>query len=123
MDPEKKAEWVRRLRSGRYKQAVGILCRRNRAGDLRYCCLGVLCEMAVRAGVIKRARGTFRGQVAYIQDGCEFTGFLPSAVVSWAGLDSDNPVVRTHSKRRTLSALNDAQVSFADIASIIEEQL
>lgn len=41
MDPELKAKWVKALRSGRYKQGIGVLRRKNNT----YCCLGVLYEV------------------------------------------------------------------------------
>ncbi len=44
MKPEVKAEWLKALRSGKYKQTVGSLCRVE-AGQLCYCCLGVLCDV------------------------------------------------------------------------------
>jgi hypothetical protein len=41
MDPEIKAKWIEALRSGKYKQARMALRR-----DDRFCCLGVLCDVA-----------------------------------------------------------------------------
>lgn len=41
MNPEWKKKWVEALRSGKYKQGKEALC----FGD-KYCCLGVLCEIA-----------------------------------------------------------------------------
>ena len=46
MNPQIKAQWVADLRSGQYEQGNGYL---NADGKL--CCLGVLCEQAVKAGV------------------------------------------------------------------------
>lgn len=46
MDPELKAKWVAALRSGKYEQTTGALCRIGADdGKLRYCCLGVLMEV------------------------------------------------------------------------------
>ena len=42
MNKEIKAEWVKALRSGEYKQGGGALHR----GD-HFCCLGVLCDIAI----------------------------------------------------------------------------
>lgn len=50
--------WVANLRSGEYKQGKGFLARkaaRSNAHD-RFCCLGVLCDMAVRARVIPKPK-------------------------------------------------------------------
>ena len=41
MDAEVKAQWVEALRSGKYKQAKGVL---HKVGG-GYCCLGVLCDV------------------------------------------------------------------------------
>jgi hypothetical protein len=45
------AAWADRLESNQDKQCSGQL-RRDVAGEPHYCCLGVLSEMAVEAGVI-----------------------------------------------------------------------
>jgi len=47
------AEWMRRLRSGDYKQTNGVLCRIEDDGSRSYCCLGVLTEMATEAGLVR----------------------------------------------------------------------
>ena len=46
MKPEIKQRWVAALRSGHYKQGPSALRR-----DDRFCCLGVLCDLAVQDGV------------------------------------------------------------------------
>lgn len=43
MNQELKTKWVEALRSGRYLQGTSNLCRHG-----KYCCLGVLCEVAGR---------------------------------------------------------------------------
>lgn len=44
---ELKTKWLKALRSGNYKQGKSNLCSVNPAtGELSYCCLGVLCEVA-----------------------------------------------------------------------------
>lgn len=42
MDAKLKADWVKALRSGEYRQARGVL--QDKTGAL--CCLGVLCKVA-----------------------------------------------------------------------------
>ena len=45
-DPELKAAWVAALRSGKYEQAKGQLCKVNQQrGTRSHCCLGVLHEV------------------------------------------------------------------------------
>lgn len=48
LNPEVKAEWLKRLRSGEYTQGGGKL----RDGLNRYCCLGVLCDIAADADIL-----------------------------------------------------------------------
>lgn len=52
MRPEVKAKWLAALRSGEYRQAREHLHVRDE-GD-RFCCLGVLCEIAANEGVVVR---------------------------------------------------------------------
>ena len=40
---ELRRKWLRALRSGRYKQGRGVLCRIIDDNRYEYCCLGVLC--------------------------------------------------------------------------------
>lgn len=44
--------WVKALRSGEYKQGYGYL-HYKRGGKDKFCCLGVLCDLAVKNGVIE----------------------------------------------------------------------
>lgn len=41
MQPELKQKWIEALRSGKYKQGVGVL----RSATDKFCCLGVLCDI------------------------------------------------------------------------------
>ena len=77
-----KDEWVRRLRSGDYEQGQGYL----RFGD-KYCCLGVLCDMAVEAGVIEETHGPSEKFSLFVSVGGGFqTQMLPPSVAEWSGL-------------------------------------
>lgn len=140
MDPEIKAKWVAALRSGEFEQGSGALCRGG-----RYCCLGVLCELAYREGVVARkgcsifplteispypSQSPYRrghtpsprcstSEISY--DGNE--SFLPLSVQTWAGLDTDNPEVPALGTTVSLDNLNDSGKTFQEIAEIIEENL
>jgi len=88
MNQEIQALWTGALRSGAYNQGSGVL--KTQTGE--FCCLGVLCELAVEAGVIPPAQETKSldadapdSTVGY-QYGSE-TGILPNAVQEWAGLN------------------------------------
>jgi len=88
-------ELEKRLRSGDYKQGRGFLHILPGAaeGD-EYCCLGVLCEMAVEEGVVKKSTTRGEHSTAYYgssdTDEAAVTGWynrvLPVAVVEWAGI-------------------------------------
>lgn len=113
MDPKIKQQWVAALRSGEYKQGAGALHRFSEAGDT-YCCLGVLCDLAVKASVCRRYMD---------EDGIYHYGhashndtYLDSSIVEWSGLDGYNPKV----EGRRLAELNDKGFTFDQIADLIE---
>lgn len=86
MKKQIKDEWVRRLRSGDYEQGSGYLHFQD-----TYCCLGVLCDMAVEAGVIEETyrpseRIAVFGKTGDWQPGDWQTQTLPHSVAEWAGL-------------------------------------
>jgi hypothetical protein len=137
MNPEKKTAWLEALRSGDYAQGRNRLAVRPWSADgntaPKYCCLGVLCDLAVKDGVgeWEDLRGAFeyRGP-----DGKGAEYYLPLSVVRWAGLpeddnpntserDSSNPKCTDDDGESThLGSLNDNGLSFEEIANIIEEQ-
>ena len=53
MNRENMMKWIDALRSGKYKQSKGNLCRiiDVKNDEYLYCCLGVLCETAIDCGV------------------------------------------------------------------------
>lgn len=129
-----RTEWARRLRSGDYAQGKERL-RDDSNDEARYCCLGVLCELAVEAGVI-RYDSVMQSyydpdEVDYVRYG----GVLPPAVSRWAELievtdDGQvltvaDPVVTdpTTTDDVPLSLLNDDGAPFITLARLIEEQL
>lgn len=119
MNQDVKAQWLTALRSGQYHQGRGYL---NHAG--KYCCLGVLCELAVRAGVIRKMKTDDESTIAYGHE--ENEGLPPREVAEWSGLSqfSCNPMVtEANGERSCVSTLNDRGRTFAEIADLIEEQL
>lgn len=54
MDIVWKKKWIEALRSGKYKQGRAAL-KEVRGKTAKYCCLGVLCDLAARDGLIRRA--------------------------------------------------------------------
>lgn len=114
MNPKIKAKWVKRLRSGEYRQGRRAL-RTTVAGEDHFCCLGVLCEIAVDEGVIP-APEIAEGARWY--DGSSV--YPPPSVVQWADLPDVNPAVGAS----RLADLNDTYgCTFDEIADMIEEDL
>lgn len=135
MDKKIKKEWIRRLKSGYYKQVGGGLCKIDTEGKtVGYCCLGVLTAMAVEAGVVQwdpkaeeygwrgvRKNENERGDGPNLFE-CSLT---PIQVAEWSGLRRRNPNVGESEDGvpQTLASLNDAGRSFKEIAKIIKEKL
>ena len=146
MKPEIKDLWVKALRSGDYKQTQGILQRTERGRDgeaVGFCCLGVLCDLAVKAGIVEAVdmpepdtgeKGVVgypdtgeKGVVGYRLGGDESIpsiGSLPYEVQQWAGLtdpdEGNDPMI----DGMTLSYYNDGEgYDFKRIASLIEKEL
>jgi len=114
-----KRQWVAALRSGKYEQG-----RQRLEKDGRFCCLGVLCDLAVKAGVVERVHGEYEHGVVGFARPSDPEGpnasTPPWAVVKWAGMDSDLMALTI----RALINLNDIKgLSFEEIADRIEEQL
>lgn len=130
MNAEIKALWLEKLRDPETKQTRGALNRVEPA-DVEdpappgLCCLGVLCELAVGAGVIERADEPTDGMVGYrTRVGSEVRTewcLLPVAVQKWAGLSNSAPrVIVPGQGVLSLTMLNDKGRIFAEIADMIE---
>lgn len=122
--------WIDALRSGDYEQGQGALNKDN-----KFCCLGVLCEVAIKDGVKMEVRayeyaspvdgGIHEAEMVY--DG--FTSFPPPAVRKWLEIDTSNVRVLAPSTYEPDSVesfsvvnLNDSQGrSFAFIADALEK--
>lgn len=111
--------WADALRSGEYKQGQGHLA--NETSD-KFCCLGVLCELAVKANVIPKydPEGTWH---PYPQYGNERTvAVLPLKVAEWVNLRDDQgdldecPVYGG----TALTIANDQGMTFGRIADLID---
>lgn len=114
--------WVRRLRSGDYPQGRGRLRRDLRLPNGKptqssgYCCLGVLCEMAVEAGAIGKIEfrpKEFAGGLEETATYYDAMGDLPSeGVWVWAGLPGSqaggNVYLDAPHDLRTLPQMGDA---------------
>lgn len=115
-----KEQWVKALRSGEFKQGKGALAKID-GPDIRYCCLGVLSEVAFRNGIGDRVLFTGNDFITY--DGGK--SYPSLNVQSWASIDMDPLVTIPNDDRRAcLSDCNDAlDMTFDEIADLIEDQL
>lgn len=144
MDETIKAKWVEDLNSGNFPKGVGRLHKVRRDAFDRdkvehsFCCLGVLCEQAVAAGVADRTLigNEEFGHYVYHPAGTEYTegidsnsNYLPAFVKQWAGLNDANPRVDTptdvdvkdYGTRVSVATLNDEVYgSFDKIAELVE---
>lgn len=122
MNKEIAKQWAAELRSGNYTQGSSFLTR----GSLD-CCLGVLCKMAVKAGVIPEPIEVEEEQCKVLEYDCTSTADLPRAVMRWAGITHsegmlpEDYVAPGGSYGQHLSNLNDKGVRFDVIATVIED--
>lgn len=120
MNPDVKQAWLEALRGDTYQQTVAKLRSFDRNYQVEgFCCLGVLCDLHAKAGL-----GAWEFDAERVKSTYEKHGdTLPSVVMLWAGLTEPNPHVIAEGYQRTLASLNDAGVSFAEIADLIEGNL
>lgn len=115
-------KWVKALRSGDYKQGRGLLCEND-----KFCCLGVLCDIAVKNDVAVKVTikgGEFFKRRVYDT----FHNQLPRSVTEWAGMKKNNfggkfkPLdLPDDVMYESLWELNDlAKKNFNEIATVIE---
>lgn len=111
-----KIAWIDALLSGDYPQTKYLLHTPD-----GYCCLGVLCDLAVQAGVIGRPkyREFSEPSGSYYRYGDAELGadYPPRAVMEWA---AEEPWDRY---ARELARMNDFGKSFAEIAEFIRGNL
>ena len=133
MNQEIKKQWIAALLSGDYEQGKAYLHTQNTLGkEDKFCCLGVLCDLAVKAGVIPEPKKLYSEVFLYgaldevLEDEDISTSFntrddkvLPFAVGQWAGLDDPNPAIGGY----TLAYANDKGGTFTTIAKLIEKNL
>jgi hypothetical protein len=108
-------KWVKALRSGKYKQVTDRLTELDNGKVLGHCCLGVLCELAVKDGVRTQVTNTsFRRLYS------NYGTALPPQVQKWAGLRSGYG--QFGDVDESLADLNDSGKSFKYIARVIEQK-
>lgn len=107
MDPVVKAAWLEAL--PKHTPAWGVLKKVDDDGNESHCCLGVICELAVKAGVIKKVPST-KQKGHYSRVGF----YLPQKVAKWAGIPDVSRILPGEGIEGTvqgdLSGLNDEAV-------------
>lgn len=123
MDPEVRKLWTDALRSGEYAQGKESLTRIRENGSEEHCCLGVLCKLALKAGIKMPVdipdSGSHDPEVAYAGE----TSYLPRPVMNWAGLQDMNPILIHHFDGNGVPcsvANDDENLSFDQIADLID---
>lgn len=140
--PEIKQRWVEALRSGEYRQGFNKLCviDSEDSDERLYCCLGVLCDLAVQDGVT-RWNNDWQHQNQTFVSIETATALLPNSVIEWAfgripepvkigalTWVAEEPMVQEMFNGEldweSLATLNDSgKCNFSHIADLIEEQL
>lgn len=110
--------WCDALRSGEYKQGTGVL---HDLDHNTFCCLGVLCDLAVKAGIGVTPKPAF-GFNTYDNA----FNMLPDSVKKWAGMFNGGGRLKSDgcTNDNALFRLNDEKkFSFVKIADFIEEHV
>ncbi len=106
-------KWVEELKSGKWNQTIGRLCRDTKQGEA-YCCLGVACEVYLQ----NRPKDPKKEQ---IEKDLETNGELPGCVREWLGLSGNSGEYGVNFEK-SLSIRNDKGKSFKRIAALIERK-
>lgn len=114
--------WAKALESGEYKQ--GRL--RLRTVDNKFCCLGVACDLAIKAGVpgVSWQHDLFANWEVLEQpyNMCRHTSYLPETVRTWLGLRTFSGILVIDGLQTDLVSLNDDErKSFRRIAKFVRK--
>lgn len=137
-----KRQWIKALRSGKYRQGHNSLATWDQeAQAFEYCCLGVLCEIAIPGEWVCTTapdqvdkifkRGSGKVDYNYVtDDGHTDSAYLPHPIAAKLHLDDEVEVYKNglgvsvmDTAQHHLAALNDRPRSFDDIADWIEANL
>jgi hypothetical protein len=131
---EHRRELVSVLRSRAYAQSSGRLHRLTPSvgRPVGYCCLGVASDLLVRAGLLRedcgcnKELGIFYEADAPSLDAARDTAsaYMNNLTAEYYGFTTRDGTFRNHHVhgRSSLAYLNDAGLSFAEIAQVIEDE-
>ena len=125
MNPEIKQKWLDALRSGEYEQTSGALKKVDDEGNYSYCCLGVLCDLVAPDKWVSRENNDETIEFGFTFDSEYFEyGVLPRFIYEEVGLSNNNPVIQDAKfVRKNIATLNDAGLTFTELADLIEKEL
>jgi hypothetical protein len=127
VNPEVKEKWLSALRSGEFAQGKNLLHKvDSETKEEKFCCLGVLCAIAVKDEVIEAPELRGAPEVPHYEY-AHSTAFLPREVREWSGIESDNGEYQENYADgsyllKSLVLLNDDGVPFSVIADVIERE-
>lgn len=118
--------WVDALKSENYKQGNGLLAQVTPAGNVKHCCLGVLCDLYFKEHPEEKESGIFvkrdHDTLGFNFDLIKYfdnSTWLPEKIKTWAEMNSSDGLIdETH--KTTLARLNDTGTKFSEIALLIE---
>lgn len=114
MNSEIKKLWITALRSGEYKQTIGVLKDELDEDGTSFCCLGVLCDIHS-----KQSNDCEWGEM---DDYEGESSALPDMVQKWSGVITHSGFYYDEAGlQQNLAHKNDAGMSFIEIADIIEK--
>ncbi len=118
MNPEVKAEWLKALRSGEYKQCRGSLAKHNQG----YCCLGVLADVVDKKfpELLKEHNLSVVRTNVVTDEGVISMGIKYELGTSYTGIPYGFLI--DHHQQQILTTMNDVKyINFDGIADYIEK--
>ena len=116
---ENRKKWIEALRSGEYKQGMGVL----REEDNKFCCLGVACDISGLGEWKYDLEDSDGINLSYVIEESvkkySNDGLLPLPVQFWVGLRSN---AGDAFESGSLIQINDTGSSFKEVADFIEKE-
>lgn len=117
INKENMLKWIEELENTNLNQGTGFLHTTidGNSGD-RYCCLGILCNVAIKNGVDV----TINKGIQTLYD--DATEMPPEKVDKWIGVDKESIFVKYKGREFPVEYLNDVvKLSFKEIAKLLRE--
>lgn len=113
-------KWLEALENGEYEQQTNYLKRRGLDDKIRYCCLGVACEI-INFNLELLFDDYDKFSYGYKIGESIFMGAAPTEVVVKLKLKSHNGQITNYDVFSSLSQMNDYGASFKEIAKFCRE--